>query len=58
MSKTADFRAIERQLAEQLAALERKQPSRQPFSEQLQTLMREYSLSAADVAAILESSQD
>lgn len=60
MSKPNDFRAIERQLAEQLAALDRKQPEPQPqaFAVQLRALMREYRLSAADVRAILESAPD
>lgn len=56
MSKPNDFRAIERQLAEQLTALDRKQPPRNEFAEQLHALMHEYRLCPADVAAILKSS--
>jgi hypothetical protein len=60
MSKLAEFRAAERKLAEQLAQLESMQQDgalqgELQFSEDLQSLMQGYGLSAATVLAILRS---
>lgn len=58
MSKLADFRAIERQIAELLEAQERLKDDKdfqkdRAFDEGLTTLMHEYGFQAKDVIAIL-----
>ncbi|TVP87504.1 MAG: hypothetical protein EA348_12885 [Pseudomonadaceae bacterium] len=60
MSKLADFRAIERQLADQLAQLETLKQDDQlnaelAFNDELKALIKSYGLSKRDVVAILQS---
>lgn len=60
MSKLADFRAIERQLADQLAKMESMKKDEQlnaelAFSDQVKALIKAYGLSKREVVAILQS---
>ncbi|SDU26553.1 hypothetical protein [Halopseudomonas salegens] len=60
MSKLADFRAIERQLADQLAQLETLKQDDQlnaelAFNDELKALIKAYGLSKREVVAILHS---
>ncbi|PKM29154.1 MAG: hypothetical protein CVV07_11570 [Gammaproteobacteria bacterium HGW-Gammaproteobacteria-11] len=62
MTNLAEFRAAERQLADQLAKLEKMKQNAQlqnelAFNDALKALMSEYGYSARKVLAILQSGQ-
>jgi hypothetical protein len=63
MPNLSDFRAAERQLAQQLSQLETMKQDvglqqEMVFNDKLQALMNDYDYSPATVLAILESAQD
>lgn len=62
MTNIADFRAAERELAQQLAQLENMQQDtglqqELVFSDELKALMKDYRYSARQVLAILQSAE-